>query len=294
MPDPKIVDFKPRWWRDSPDKDPLPEEGPLAGSIPEGPPRVHTRLILPGHANGVSAKSLSETVELTQTIIQYAGCDAYHGVNPDFADLRSAGPAVFQLSKLTVEPFDEGSFVIPAKLDAVEVEAPSAEQPRKVSAQDVLNRFQTILTVFQKSQPVTEVSIGALQALEALGRVMRRENAVVEYSLFDTLSRPAPPLPVTLETIGRVSRVRAARRPSQGPLEMLEGRVTAIDIVDQELQLSLLDGGRRVKGTFSALFQPSLVVSLGRRVRLRGVVERRGRRPVAIQIESVEVPDEDA
>jgi hypothetical protein len=42
------------------------------------------------------------------------------------------------------------------------------------------------------------------------------------------------------------------------------------------------------------LYQPTLVERLGRRVRLHGVVERRGKRPISIRVESVDVPDEDA
>ncbi len=112
--------------------------------------------------------------------------------------------------------------------------------------------------------------------------------------MFDTLRRAAKPILVTPEMIRRVTEVRQARRPSQTRLETLEGRITAVDIVEQKLQLNLDPGGERVKGTFSMLFQPSLVECLGRRVRLLGVVERRGKRPVSIQVQSVEVPDEEA
>jgi hypothetical protein len=126
VPDPKNVEFRPRWWRERADRDPLLEEGPLAGSIPEGPPRIHTRLMLPGGSSGMSARTLSEAVDLTQTLAQYAGYDVWHGVNPDFADLRSAGAEVLQLARLTVEPFPEGSFVIPAKL---ETDAPRPRPP---------------------------------------------------------------------------------------------------------------------------------------------------------------------
>jgi hypothetical protein len=293
VPDPKIVDFKPRWWREPSGQDLSLEAGPLAGSIPEGPPRIYTRLVLRGGARGVSAKTLSEAVDLTQVVVQYAGCDVYHGVNPDFADLRSAGAEVFQLARLTVEPFEEGSFLIPPKLEAPEVKAPAGGQRRKVTTQDVVQRFDGILTAFQGEQPVTEVSIGAIQAVEALGRVIRREAESIEYCLFDTIGRPARPILVTPETITRVAQVRQARRPSQARLETLEGTVTALDLVEQRLQLSLDPSGVRVKGTFSMLFQPTLVERLGRRVRLHGAVERRGKRPVSIQVQSVEVPEED-
>jgi len=132
-------------------------------------------------------------------------------------DLRSAGPEVFALARLTVEPFEEGSFVIPAKLEAIGVHVPAAgHEQHTVTAQNVVNRFDAILTVFGKPQPATEVSIGALQAIEALGRIIRRGAGSVEYSLFDTQGRAAKPILVTPETISRVTEVRQARRQAPG------------------------------------------------------------------------------
>jgi hypothetical protein len=249
--------------------------------------------LLPDSAHGVSAKTLGETLELTQTIVQFAGYDLFHGLNPDFADLRSAGAEVFELCKLTIEPFEAGSFVVPAKLESPEVRLPEPGRARTVSTQDVVLRFDAILAAFDRPEPVTEVSIGAIQAIEGLGRVIRREASTIEYTPFDTLSRPMRLIRVTPQTIERVVRVREARRPSRARLEVLEGRITALDIVDNKLQINVEPGGRRVKGTFSGLFQPSLVECLGRRVRLFGVVERRGKLPIAIQVQSVEVPDQE-
>jgi len=162
---------------------------------------------------------------------------------------------------------------------------------RKVTTQDVVDRFDKILAAFASPQPAAEVSIGAIQAIEALGQVIRREAAAIEYSLYDNLGQAASPIRVTAETIDRVSRVRQARRPTQAKLETLEGTITALDLVEQKLVMNLHPGGERVKGTFSTLFQPTLVECLGRTVRWQGVVERRGRRTVSIRVESVEAPD---
>ncbi len=245
-------------------------------------------------AHGVSARTLSEAVDLTQTVAQYASYDVWHGVNPDFADLRSAGAEVLQLARLTVEPFDEGSFVIPAKLEAAEVEVPADGRRRKLTAQDVVNRFDAILTAFQTPQPATEVSIGVIQAIEALGRIIRREAGAVEYSLFDTIGRPAKPILVTPETIDRVTQVRSTRRPSEARWETLEGTLTALDLVRATLQLSPADHKGRVHGTYPMLFQPSLVACLGKRVRVQGQVERRGRSIVSVQVLAVESLEEES
>lgn len=295
MAEPKYVDFKPRWMRELSEEDRRAlDEFAGHASVPPVPPRLNTRLVLRSGVHRVSFKTLGEALELTQTVVQYAGCDVYHGVNPDFADLRSAGAEVLQLSKLTAEPFEEGSFLIPARLEADAVEAPGNGRQRKVTTQDVVDRFQTLLAAFQAVKPPTDVSIGAIQAIESLGHVIRREAEGIEYALVDEVGRPAPPIVVTQETITRVAQVRKARRPSQAQLEMLEGTVTALDIVAETLHLRLTTSGERVKGTFSMLFQPTLVERLGRRVRLHGEVERRGKRPVSIRVESVEVPEEEA
>jgi hypothetical protein len=59
------------------------------------------------------------------------------------------------------------------------------------------------------------------------------------------------------------------------------------------LQLSLDGNQGRAPGTYPALFQPSLVNCLGRCVRLKGRVERRGRHIRAIQVVAVEALEEE-
>jgi hypothetical protein len=246
--------------------------------------------LLPSGSHGVSAKTLGETVEVTQMIVQYAGYDLIHGVNPNFADLRSAGNNVFQLCKLTIEPFEAGSFVIPARLEG---QALADSQRRPVTAEDVVQRFNEIFGAFEDTGPATDVSIGAIQAIEALGRVIRREAGEIEFTALDSLSRPKHPIRVTRETVNRVAQVRTTRRTTLAHLEIIDGTITALDIVDQKLHISEASGGARIKGTFSVLFQPSMLECLGRRVRLLGIVERRGKRAISIQVQSVEIPDEE-
>jgi hypothetical protein len=217
----------------------------------------------------------------------------YHGINPDFADLRSLSAPLINLTKLSIEPFEGGSFVIPARLEANPLAVEGAEQPRQVTAEDVVKRFDEILAFLRKPASAPQVSIGAIQAVESLGRVIRREAMVIEFASFDAVGQPQPPTWVDEEYIGRVQKVRESRRPSQVRLETLEGTVTALDIVAETLHLRLHTSGERVKGTFSMLFQPTLVERLGQQVRLHGVAERRGKRIVSIRVESVEVPDED-
>jgi hypothetical protein len=290
----KVVGFKPRWLREQTEEDRRLDAEPMVGAIPQGPPRINTRLVLPSGVYSVSFKTLSEAIELTQTILQYASCDVLYGLNPDFADLRSVGREAAELAKLTADPFEEGSFIIPARLESDEVEAQVPGQRRKVTTQDVADRFQAMLGAFYDAAAISTVSIGAVQAIESLGRVIRREASAVEYAMLDNIGRPAPPILVTEEVINRVAKVRQTRRSSRAELETLDGTITALDIVQATLQLNLADSGQRVKGTFSPLFQPTLVERLGRRVQLQGQVERRGRRILSIRVESVAVADEES
>ncbi len=290
----KIVDFTPGWMRALSEKDRLVlGDTPPIGSLQEIAPRINTRILPLSGSHGISARTLVEAVDLTQALVNYAGSDVCHGVNPDFADLRSLGAEVFQLTRLTIEPFEEGSFVIPARLTAAPLEVRDVEQKRTVSTLEVVRRFDEILASFQGPQAATRVSIGAIQTIEALGRLLRREASAIEYSSGDALGRPCKPSLVDARYVEQVSQARASRQPTHTKLQVLEGRLTALDVTRGTLQLSIEGMRRRAKGNFPMLFQPSLAPRLGQRVRLLGQVEQRGNAPVSIQVLSVEVPDEE-
>jgi hypothetical protein len=229
--------------------------------------------------------------ELTQKLADYAGYDAVHGPNPDFADLRSLSADLTRLTRLTSEPFVPGSFIIPAYLQADPLMVGEGANRRVVQTDDVARRFGEILTLLNNEVAPTGVSIGALQTLEALARVLNREATGIEFSTADSFRKPMVRFEVGERFILRVREVLVRRRPSQANLEMLEGRVTALDVVKGTLLLSVVNVPRRVKGNFSHMFTPSLLEALNRRVRLQGVVERRGKQPGVIHIHNVEFTD---
>jgi hypothetical protein len=293
--EPKIVDFKPRWMRELTAEDRrILDDFAASGSVPPGPPRIHARLLPVGGSNLVSAKTLGESITLTQSIVQYAGYDVYHGVNPDFADLRSLSAPLVNLTKLTVEPFAEGSFVIPARLEAGPLAVEGEERPRQVTADDVIKRFDEILAFLREPSSAVQVSIGAIQTVEALGRVIRREAEAIEFVSIDTLGQARQPLRVDEVYVSRVQKVRESRRPAQARLETLEGQVTALDIREGKLQLSIEGRRRRVTGHFAMLFLPSLLASLGRTVRLHGHVQWQRGQPVSIQVVNAELPADES
>lgn len=217
----------------------------------------------------------------------------YRSVWNKFADLRSLGADVLELTRLTIEPFDFGSFVVPARLEAVPISDSGPNRSRLVSTQDVVRRFAHILAGFVEPRESAPASIDAIQAIESLGRLIRREVQAIEFSAFDALDQPLRSVKVDAAYVRRVSETRLSRQPTHARQETLEGKITALDLRQGTLWLSLDEQPRRVKGTFSMLFQPSLLRCLDRRVRLRGQVERKGRQVASIQVIDVEVPDDE-
>ena len=288
MSEPKFVDFKPRWMRARNESDRILDESPANGSLAEVSPRINARLLPVGGSHRLSAKTLSDTIALTQAVVQYAGNDVCHGINPDFADLRSISADVLGLTKLSVEAFEAGSFVIPTRLEANPVPVEDAEGRRKVTTEEVVYRFEQILQSLKTPSLAAQVSIGAIQVVESLGRVIRREAEAIEFSSFDSLGQPRLSLRVDEEYVRRVNHIRQSRRPTQASLETLEGLVTALDIREGKLQLSIEGKRSRVTGHFTMMFLPSLLESLGRRVRLQGLVEWRRQFPYSIQVMDAE------
>ena len=84
----KPVNFKPRWMQSlSPEDRVILANAPTLGDLPTEPPQVCTRILPRDHSCRLSAKTVSEAIDLTQNLVNYAGHDVYHGLNPDFADL---------------------------------------------------------------------------------------------------------------------------------------------------------------------------------------------------------------
>lgn len=294
MREPKKVDFKPRWWTSVPPEDEAAMDAfEVSGSLPAEPPRIDTRILPRDGSCSLSLRSLGEVAELTQKLADYAGHDVVFGPNPDFADLRTLGADLTRLTRLTSEPFEAGSFVIPACLQADPLTVKDRATPRAVRTDDVVQRFGQILTLLEREVAPTEVSIGALQTLEALSRVLNREATGIEFSAATSFREPVVKLEIGERFIGRVREVLTRRRPSQEQLETLEGYITALDLSQGTLHLTVEGLRQRVRGNFSSLLTPPLMWALGQRVRLRGRVEWRGTKPSVIRVDQVELLDVD-
>jgi hypothetical protein len=292
VPEPRKVQFKPRWPVTlSPEEEAEFNAFEGNGVLPTEPPRIDTRILPLDQSFCLSLRSLGEVVELTQKLADYAGYDAVHGPNPDFADLRSVSADLARLTRLSSEPFAPGSFIIPACLQAEPLEVTKAQTKRSVKTDDVAKRFGEILTLLDDEAASTGVSIGALQTLEALSRVLKREAAGIEFSTVDSFRNPLVKFQVDEPFICKVREVLGRRRTSEEKLESLEGRITALDVLEGKLLLTMPGGGPRVKGNFSPMYTPSLLEAFNRQVKLQGIVERRGKHAAVIHIHSVEIPE---
>ena len=200
------------------DADRILDETPATGSLAEVSPRINARLLPVNGSHGLSAKTLSEAIALTQAVVQYAGNDVCHGLNPDFADLRSLSPEVVGLTKLTVEPFEEGQLRHPHPAGGEPAHGQEAEETRDGHGRGrgpaVRHRSSTACGT---SSSAAQVSIGAIQVVESLGRVIRREAEAIEFSSFDALGQPSGSLRVDEEYIGRVNQGPAVCAVRRGP-----------------------------------------------------------------------------
>lgn len=294
MREPRKTDFRPRWLRTlTPEAELEFAEMPPNGSVPWDWPRITTRILMHDHGYRLSLRSVSEVTQLTQKLADYAGYDVVYGPNPNFADLRSLSSEVTRFTKLTSEPFEVGSFTIPARFESDPVEIMNDVNKSRYETDQIAMRFAEMLGSIESSTNVTDVSVGALQTLSALKGILNREASSIEFSLSDRTGTAFAVRKVNEGFLNQVRDTIKSRRSSREKLETLEGRVTELDIVECKLLLSVGDVRHRVKGDFSSMFTPSLRESLNRRVRLEGIVERRDSDPSVIHIQSVEMLDDE-
>ncbi len=286
---------KPAWATELTDEEErILEAVPCLGSPPETAPRIDARLIPADGGYRVSAKTLVDTVSHMQQLVHYAGYDACFGPNPNFADLRALRPEVLTVARLTIEPFAEGSFVIPTRLESEAVSFATEDGRRQVTAESVAHRFNEILEHVGHRSLASDVSAGAIQAIESFGAVLRREIAAIEFSSYDGKGEgKLAPRVIDANFLTRAMRVKQERQIVYDETETLEGKVTALDIHEGKLQLSVDGQRRRVRGTFDMMFLPSLMEILGQRMRLTGYVQWKSGAPATIRILTAQTLAED-
>jgi hypothetical protein len=266
MPDPKPIGFIPKWLRDQPpDED---ESFLMAGSVPDSDPRVVTRLVPKEHGYSLSARTVSQVIDLKQDLALYAAWDVTHeqNPNPNLADLSSLPKTLREAAALAVEPAEPGSFVIPASLPA---------RSEEFDPDAVLRRLSELLAAIDDPRRAAFVSVGALQTCLKLGKVLRRDTEAIEVTTYDRENAPRPTYRMTPATVERLDSLLANRRPKSGSeFEKLTGKLEALDLGTNEFQLKLQGHRKRVKGTAAFFALSTLRDRLGETVTLEGDVVR--------------------
>ncbi len=277
--------FVPRWARENASDYEQLALMPNSGTQPELKPKLVTRLLPFEGGNAISAKTLVDAASTTQRILQFVGHDIAYGSDSAFSDLRTLNRDVLGLSTMKIEPFEEGSFVIPATLpeDAFEVNG------KKFNGKDVLERFTEVLSSLSgREMGASHISMGLVQSIYDLGRIVRREASIEYTSTWGGGGQPeVSSFLVDDQFVKHISNVRTARIDRDIIPDELTGRLTALDINQGKLSLTLEDK-TTVTGTFELFMQATLVECMNDYIQVWGVIERIRGTPNHIRVFSVE------
>lgn len=290
----QLTDFKPKWAM----KDESPfGDMPDVGYPVEAPPRLLTRLLSSDGSNSFSSATLSDTITITQHVFDFVAYEVVHGVNRDMDDLRTIDTKVQTLSKLHIEPFEVGSFIIPAEFTTEPVEFVVNGIERVIYAKQVLEHFNIIMEKVSGNGFDCETSIGTIRCIESLNRILRRDASQLEYQTSgyssESLVRPKRFI-VNDSFLRKVSEVRKYRQEVEVKHgSTLEGVIIALDFEHRRLKLRQ-SGDHIVKGNFLPLMERTLEGLLCKRVRLRGAIHYRKTLPMSIDAVAAELLPDDA
>jgi hypothetical protein len=197
---------------------------------------------------------------------------------------------VQQLAKLHIEPFEVGSFIIPAELTTEPIEFEQNGITRTVYAKEVLERFNSIMEGVSGSNFDYETSIGTIRCIESLNRILKRDASFLEYQTTgysETQSLKPKRFTVNNQFIRKISEVRKYRQEVVVKHGSLEGVVVALDFDQLKIKLRLAEN-HVVKGEFLSLMSKNLEAVLCKRVRLHGTIQYRKSLPMSIDAVAVE------
>lgn len=287
MSDPQPIGFVPKWFRNEPAERIEEISGSAFGDPPPDFPRLVARIVPRNGTCTLSAKSLAETLQLEQNLVQYAARDVVYGLNPDFADLRSLKDAVLQFGRLTVEPMQEGSFVIPARLESEPLPFGEGSENRPFRTEEVLHRWIEIVNCIRSPERAASVSMGALQTLESFGRLLDREAEFVEFTPYDDLRTELETTKLDPAAIDGFRTLLRRRKATDRPLERVRGRLTALDTDTNKFRLAVPNQSQRSDGTCMAFHMHWMRDRLGSEIELDCFVERRRNRIAYLTVHRV-------
>lgn len=290
MPEPQPTGFIPKWLRDH-SFDEVDEIPVAFGVAPDQEPRIHTRLIPKDHGYVLPARTLGKVLELKQNLVLYAARDVAEGLNANFADLRSLKESLTKFATLTIEPFESGSFVIPARLESAPLVLDGRTDP--IATDRVVERFNRLLAAIDQPDEAASMSIGALLTCKELGKLLKNEVESIEWTTIDREHNRLTPSVLTPAKAEKIERLLERRKPTEQVLEKIAGRLTAFDTVKNTFQLSISGQKQRVKGAVMAFHAPWMTERLGQHVELEGVVERRGGKVIHLAVHRVVEGDDE-
>src|SRR5262249_42514693 len=146
---------------------------------------------------------------------------------------------VLELARLRVEPFDVGSFVIPGILAEDPIVIPVNGQTNAFTGHGVLERFVEIMNGAASRGGPSQTSVGALQAIEELGKILRREAVLIEYRPMGFSQEPTEPTSILVDRqyVDAVSANRKFRVDPRSAPDQLNGVLTAVDLAESKFKM---------------------------------------------------------
>ncbi len=239
-------------------------------------PRLPTRITPSEGGQMLSAQSTAEIIFLNQRLIQFAGMEVAYGVRQEFSDLRRLSGELRHLTKVRIEPFQEGSLVIPCVLESEPVEILVGSRHKRFTGHDLLDRFSEVLEGIGTDGEQFDTSLGMLQAVRDLNQVLRRDAESIEFVPISRVEHR----PITVNR-SYVSNVEGVIRYRIEPTEFrqeIAGYVTAVDLTKQTFNLRLADRNT-ISGTYTDFVRQSAIQILGRNVTCVGEVQYVGGNP---------------
>ena len=283
----QVTNFKPRWAHEP---DSAFADMPDVGYPTEAPPRLVTRIVSTDGGNSISSPTLSDAISITQHIFDFVAHEVVYGVDRSLADLRTIDSRVQQLAKLHIEPFEVGSFIIPAEFTTEPVEFAQDGTERVVFAKQVLERFNSIMEGISGNNFDYETSIGTIRCIESLNRILKRDASFLEYQstgFSESMILKSKKFTINDQFIKKITEIRKYRQEAVVKHGSLEGVVVALDFDQMKLKLRLTDG-QMVKGDFLPIMSQVLESVLCKHVRLHGSIQYRKSLPVSIDAVAVE------
>jgi hypothetical protein len=281
----------PKWARHLKNVSEIADTDCTTGLQPDFAPRLSIRVIPVSQRSTLSASTLRDVIDQTQRIVTYAAYEVVNGIHLDFSDLRQVDSKIVEFATLMVEPFEEGSFVIPTAMKDAPTKIKGEDQERDFTCNEVIKRFTDAFE--EVTENAERTSIGLVQSIENLGTILKREAERIEYSPIgipgETVRHDA--IVVDSTFVRRVSAARKKRMDPKSAPDALTGTLIAVDLAKATFKLEF-ESRRTIRGTFSPFMADVMAQSLRKRIIVEGVVEYVGRTPKHIRASFASQVDE--